>query len=139
MEQLDTFVEAKQQIARRYQESLSSISGIRLPEEADWASSTFWMYTILIDEKKSLIDSRELLRKLAMQKIQARPLWQPMHRSPAHNQSGSFNCPNSDALYGQAISLPCSVGLSRSAQGLVIEAIASLFDKSIADRKLSRG
>ena len=52
MEQLDEFVEAKRQIARRYQESLGSLPGIRLPEEAEWAFSTFWMYTVLIDEKE---------------------------------------------------------------------------------------
>ncbi len=58
MEQLDTFVEAKRQIAQRYQESLGSLSGIRLPKEADWAFSTFWMYTVLIDEKE-LASTRE--------------------------------------------------------------------------------
>ena len=46
MEQLDKFVEAKRQIARRYQESLVSLPGVRLPEEANWAFSTFWMYTV---------------------------------------------------------------------------------------------
>jgi perosamine synthetase len=126
MEQLDTFVEAKRQIAKRYQESLVSLSGVCLPREADWAFSTFWMYTALIDEKKSLIDSRELLRQLATRKIQSRPLWQPMHRSPAHDPSGSPPCPNSDALWSQAISLPCSAGLTRPEQGQVIEIIASL-------------
>jgi len=129
MEQLDTFVEAKRQIARRYRESLFSLPAIRLPEEADWAFSTFWMYTLLIDEKESRIHSRELLRELAARKIQTRPLWQPIHRSPAHNLSGSPSCPNSDALHAQAISLPCSVGLTRSAQDRVIEIIASLVAK----------
>jgi perosamine synthetase len=129
MEQLDAFVEAKRQIARRYQESLISLPGICLPEEADWAFSTFWMYTVLIDERKSLIGSRELLRELAVRKIQTRPLWQPIHRSLAHNLSGGSSCPNSDVLYGQAISLPCSVGLTQSAQDHVIEKIASLLGK----------
>ena len=129
MEQLDTFVHAKRQIARRYQESLASLPGIRLQEEADWAFSTFWMYTALIDEKESRIDSRELLRELAVCRIQTRPLWQPIHHSPAHKLHGSFSCPNSDALYGQAISLPCSVGLTRSAQGHVIEIITRLLGK----------
>jgi perosamine synthetase len=129
MEQLDTFVEAKRQIAKRYQESLASLPGIRLPEEAEWAFSTFWMYTVLIDEKESHIDSRELLRELGAWKIESRPLWQPIHRSPAHNLSGSPSCPNSDALHAQAISLPCSVGLTHSAQSRVIEIITDILGK----------
>jgi perosamine synthetase len=135
MEQLDTFVETKRQIAKLYQESLSALPGLRLPEEADWAFSTFWMYTLLVDEKKSGIDARELLRELAARKIQTRPLWQPIHRSPAHF-SECARCPNSDALYSQAISLPCSVGLTRSAQTNVIRSIASLLGKPADDDKL---
>lgn len=126
MEQLDTFVERKREIANRYRESLAGLRGVRLPEEADWAFSTFWMYTVLIDEKESRIGSRELLRELAARKIQTRPLWQPIHRSPAHHPAGSPPCPNSDVLYAQAISLPCSVGLTHSDQSQVIEAIVSL-------------
>ena len=126
MEQLDVFVEAKRRIARSYRESLADLPGVRLPEEAEWAFSTFWMYTPLIDEKESRIDSRQLLRKLNENKIQARPLWQPMHRSPAHDSSGSPPCPIADALHRQAISLPCSVGLSRSSQDQVVAVISNL-------------
>jgi perosamine synthetase len=126
MEMLDTFVEAKRRIAERYQQSLAALPGVRLPQEAEWAFSTFWMYTLLIDEKQSPINSRELLRRLDAQKIQARPLWQPMHRSPAHESFGGPCCPTSEALYAQAISLPCSVGLTPSDQNRVIGCIASL-------------
>ena len=131
MELLDEFVEAKRQIAKRYQEALSSLPGICLPEEAEGVLSTFWMYTVLIDEKKSRIDSRGLLRELAARKIQARPLWQPIHRSPAHDASGSPSCPNSDMLYRQAISLPCSVGLTPSDQSRVIDIIANILGKTV--------
>jgi len=129
MEQLDAFVEAKRQIAKRYQAGLAGLPGIRLPEEATWASSTFWMYTVLIDETESRTDSRELLRHLAASKIQARPLWQPIHRSRAHNASASPSCPTSEALHRQALSLPCSVGLTSSDQGRVIEALTDALDK----------
>ena len=128
MEQLDTFVDAKRKIARRYQEGLSTIPGIQLPNEADWAYSTYWMYTVLIDERESGISSRDLLRELSMRKIQARPLWQPMHRSPAHQQDSDFSCPVADGLYQKALSLPCSVGLKPDAQDAVIEAISFVID-----------
>jgi perosamine synthetase len=126
MEQLDTFVDAKREIARHYRGTLDSLPGIRVPEGAIGAFSTFWMYTVLIDETQSHIDSRELLRQLASCNINARPLWQPLHRSPAHSPSGSPSCPNSEELHNKAISLPCSVGLTRSAQNHVIETVARL-------------
>jgi perosamine synthetase len=129
MEQLDAFVQLKRQIAERYRESLGSLPGLHFPEEAEGAFSTFWMYTVLIDEKEAGIDSRELLRELGARKIQSRPLWQPMHQSPAHNPFGSPACPGAEAIHRQALSLPCSVGLSRTAQDQVIESIASLISK----------
>ena len=99
MEQLDEFVEAKRRIATSYRESLADLPGVRLPEEAEWAFSTFWMYTPLIDEKQSGIDSRRLLRELNANKIQARPLWQPMHRSRAHDSSGEPFVPHCRRSY----------------------------------------
>jgi perosamine synthetase len=125
MEQLDTFIQAKRQIARRYIEAFASLPGISVPDEAEWAFSTYWMFTVLIDEKESSIGSRELLQELATCKIQSRPLWQPMHRSPAHDASASPSCANADALYRQALSLPCSVGLTPSDQAHVIKSIAN--------------
>ena len=110
MEMLDTFVEAKRRIANRYRESLGSLPGLRLPEEAAWSFSTFWMYTVLIDEKQSALDSRELLRQLGARKIQARPLWQPIHCSPAHSSYGSPGCPTSEFLSPASLFVTSSGG-----------------------------
>jgi perosamine synthetase len=129
MEQLEFFVTAKRRIAERYRETLSQLPGISVPEEAPWASSTFWMYTILVDEQAAGIDSRSLLRALGKRKIQCRPLWQPMHHSAAHDASGSPPCPVADKVHSQALSLPCSVGLSASSQDKVIESIAELVNE----------
>ena len=135
MENLDTFVEAKRQIARRYRESLSGLPGVHLPGEADWAHSTFWMYTVLVDDRVTSGNSRDILNALAARKIQTRPLWQPIHRSPAHNPFGSPSCPNSEALHRQGISLPCSVALTPSCQGRVIAALS----EALAKRSLPEG
>jgi len=129
MEQLDAFVAAKRSIAERYRRSFSDLPGISVPEEASSVSSTFWMYTILIDEQLAGIDSRSLLRELGKRKIQSRPLWQPMHHSKAHDASGSPACPIADRLHSQALSLPCSVGLSASSQDKVIQSVAELINE----------
>ena len=133
MEQLDLFVDAKRQIARRYDEALGSLAGIKVPGEAEWAFSSYWMYTVLIDEKVAGVDSRSLIRELAARIIQCRPLWQPIHRSLAHRDAGLFDCPISDRLHQQALSLPCSVGLTSSDQSRVIEAMSALVGKGAGD------
>jgi perosamine synthetase len=123
MEQLDAFVEAKRQIAFQYRAALAVLPGLRLPQEAEWAFSTFWMYTVLVEEATAGIESRQLLNQLAADRIQTRPLWQPLHLSPAHDYPEATSCPISEGLYRQALSLPCSVGLTQTDQNVVIEAI----------------
>ena len=55
-----------------------SVDGIYPMQEADWAFSTFWMYTVLIEESEFGVNSRQLLRELISHGIQTRPLWQPI-------------------------------------------------------------
>ena len=123
MEQLDNFISAKRQIAQRYEEALRTMQGLQLPQEAAWATSTFWMHTVLIDKTEARIDSRQVLKYLAGSQIQTRPLWQPLHLSPAHNSHDTTSSPTSERLYQDALSLPCSVSLSQNDQDRVIEMI----------------
>jgi len=121
MELLDEYVAAKRRIAARYLEAFRDIPGLAPMPEAAWARSTSWMFTTLVEPPFSL-SSRELLRHLQTQKIQARPLWQPLHLSPAHLPTRA-HCPVAESLHARALSLPCSVGLRPADQERVIAAV----------------
>src|SRR5581483_10459925 len=123
LEQLDDFLAIKADVARRYREGLADVPGVSLMPVAPWAKSIFWLNTILIDEAVFGRSSRELLRELEAQRIQSRPLWQPMHLSAAHRGAQSVSCDISEQLYNQALSLPSSVGLPAGDQQRVIEII----------------
>jgi len=90
---------------------------------APWAASVFWMYTVLVDETRFGLSSRDLLRRLQANNIQTRPLWQPIHLSPARLGSPAYACPVAEQLNRQALSLPCSVGLTEEQQRQVIQSI----------------
>jgi perosamine synthetase len=117
MERLSAFVATKRRIA--------AIPGITPMREAPWADSAWWMYTVLVDEPEFGIDSRELLRRLERDRIQTRPLWQPLHRSLPHAGAFATDCSVADRLNRDALSLPCSVGLEAAAQNRVIEQIGA--------------
>jgi perosamine synthetase len=76
-----------------------------------------------VDQELYGTDSRDLLRLLAARKIQTRPLWQPLHLSGAHRGESHNPCPVAERLNRDALSLPCSVGLTDDEQARVIEAI----------------
>jgi len=123
MEQLDDYIAAKRRIAARYRTALSGVPGLTPMPEAPWASSAYWMYTVLVDRERFGLDSRALLRELERARIQARPLWQPAHLSPSQRDTPRANCPVAERLNRDAISLPCSVGLTEADQERVIEAV----------------
>ncbi len=123
MEQLDAFVAIKRANAARYTAGLEDIPGIIPMREASYATSSFWLYTILVDADAFGMSSRDLLRALAQKNVQARPLWQPMHRSPAHAAERAYGGDVADRLCRDALSLPSSVGLTAEEQRHVIETI----------------
>lgn len=123
LERLDDFVRAKRRVATVYDEAFSDVPGVTCMGEAPWAQSNFWLYTILLDARTCRTDSRGLLRQLAAAGIQTRPLWQPLHRSPAHAGATVLGSEVAERLNEQALSLPCSVGLTRDDQRRVVDEV----------------
>lgn len=126
LEQLDDHIAAKRRIAAEYERRLADVPGITPMPQASWASSAWWLYTVLIDAEAYGRSSRELLKALAARGIQSRPLWQPMHRSPVHKSPHNPHCPNADQLHQQALSLPCSVSMTDEHLDRVCGAIGDL-------------
>ncbi len=120
IEQVDDYILAKCNIASTYTEAFMEVRGITSMREAEWAFSTFWLYTIMIDKSIYGKGSRDVLTSLANSSIQARPLWQPLHHSPAHSQSQSYHCDVAEYIAQRALSLPSSVGLKKDQQKKVI-------------------
>ncbi|MEI7849332.1 MAG: LegC family aminotransferase [Chloroflexota bacterium] len=127
LEQLDGYITAKRRIAETYTTRLKNIPGLIPMQQADWAFSIFWMYTILVDEAKFGMNSRDLMQKFIDKNIQVRPFWQPVHLSKAHTGSYFTDCSVAEKLNRDGLSLPCSVGLKDSEQERVIDFIQSIF------------
>ena len=126
LEMLDEYIAAKRAISARYEAALAGIEGLGLMPHASWAWSTFWMYTVLIDEERFGHSSRWLLERLQERRIQTRPLWQPLHLSAAHAGSQAVVSDVAVRLNRDALSLPSSVGLAPHELDAVVESIAGL-------------
>lgn len=122
-ERLAHHLAEKRRVAARYAEGLAGVSGVRPMPEAPGTRHAWWMYTVEVDAPAYGRDARGLMRALADSGIQTRPLWQPMHRSPAHAGAASLGGEVADRACAGALSLPCSVGLTPAAQDRVIAAV----------------
>jgi perosamine synthetase len=112
MEQLDNYIATKRRIAATYTKTLKDVPGITPMREAEGSFSIFWLYTVCVDEALYGMSSRALLQRLQAAGIQTRPLWQPVHMSKAHHGGVVVAGATAERLYREALSLPCSVGLS---------------------------
>ena len=112
MELLDEFIAIKRGIATQYEKAFADVQGVTMMAEANWARSIFWLNTVLIDEARYGEDSRALMKRLAHGGIQARPLWEPLHRSQALQGAQSVGGEVADDLNRRALSLPSSVGIT---------------------------
>ncbi len=123
LELLPEYIVRKREIAGRYTQALADISGVTVMPQASWAESIFWLYTILIDERKFGASPHAVGKQMRARRIESRPLWQPMHRSPVHRECESVQIEWADWIHARALSLPCSVGLTSSDQDYVIESL----------------
>jgi perosamine synthetase len=124
-EQLESYVEKKKYIAKRYDESLRENPHVTLITQTKNITPIFWLYTIYINSSSPL-DSRQLLRALADEQIQTRPLWQPIHLSPAYPDVTILGGSIAEDLYAHCLSIPCSIGLTNDEQTRVIDTIQQL-------------
>jgi perosamine synthetase len=125
MECLPDYVAAKRAIRARYAEAFAGTPGLTVLGEAPWARATHWMSVVRVVEKDFGISSRELLQRLEQERIQTRPLWQPIHRSPAHPGALRIGGEVAERWNREALTLPCSVGLTERDQARVIDAVRS--------------
>jgi perosamine synthetase len=123
MELLDEFIAIKRGIAAEYAKAFADLPGVTLMQEASWARSIFWLNTVLIDREVYGEDSRALLKRLARRGIQARPLWEPLHRSQALGEVQSVGGEVADDINRRALSLPSSVGMTPEQVQEVIGAV----------------
>ena len=133
-EQLEAFIDAKLRIAENYQRAFEGLPGIRTMSESSRVRSVFWLYTILVNAVEFGMDSRQLLRAFEQQGIQTRPLWQPLHLSPAFDSQPRqyLPCNVAEQLNRDGLSLPCSVGLTETQQQKVIDVLYRCAQKSPA-------
>ncbi|MBI4369361.1 MAG: LegC family aminotransferase [Elusimicrobia bacterium] len=126
LEQLDHFLEKKRDMARRYEQGLIIIEGVSLMPKINGVDSSYWLYTILLDDKFSFEERRRLMGQLNRLGFGCRPLWHPVNTLNPYAHELSFEVERTPDLYRRAISLPGSVTLTHEDQRRFMEALILL-------------
>lgn len=114
LERLDTFIERKRAIGRRYAELLASVGGLRLPlARTDYAENIYWVYGLVLDDDVSL-GAADVMRFLAERNVGSRPFFWPMHEQPVFREKGLFrgdSYPNAEKLARRGFYIPSGLAL----------------------------
>lgn len=83
LERIDELVEHKRQIFNWYKERLSNIEGITLNHEDSNTKNTYWMVTVILDEKFGL-KKEEVIKLMSEKGVDCRPFFYPLSLLPAY-------------------------------------------------------
>lgn len=115
---LEERVAARRRVLDRYREALADIKGLGWMPEADFGRSTRWLSVCVLDPEATDVTPADFIAALARQNIEARHVWNPMHRQPLfagcayfpHEEGSSF----SDQAFLSGVCLPSGSSLEDS-------------------------
>ena len=130
---LDDRVAQRRAVFDRYVLGLGHLDGIGWMPEPSGHHATRWLTTATIDPARTGITASDLVAKLADSRIEARPVWKPMHRQPLFD--GCDYWPHepdhsvSDELFQDGICLPSGSNLAPEAQRRVIDQVTEIIEE----------
>jgi perosamine synthetase len=125
VEQIDGFVAARRANAAYYTQLLKDVPGIITPPQADWATSVYWMYGIILKDEFGMTRD-ELRRALAERAIETRTFFVPMHCQPVYFQTfRGERYPVAEDMCRRGLYLPSASNLTREDIERVVDGIRS--------------
>lgn len=126
---LDKHIKLRQRIAKQYMKVLTSLSGISFQKVPDEVSSTYKDFSIRIDPAVAGFTRDELKAYLLEQGIASKAyFYPPLHRMAAIPSSRKREVHISDAVAGEALSLPLFSHMTSKEVTQVLNAIQSFYD-----------
>lgn len=105
MENLDRFVEAKRELARRYAEHLAG-SPLRFVTEPEGCRANYWLNAVVCEDAR---ERDALLEATNAAGVMTRPIWQLMHRLPMYLDCPRGSLSTAEWLEARVVNLPSSV------------------------------
>lgn len=110
LEQLSRFVSQKRALAEKYCAAFSTLTGVKFYRESSFATSNYWLNTLILDEENS--SQRDaLLQQTNDIGIMTRPAWSLMHKLPMYEACPRMDLAVAESLERRLINIPSSANL----------------------------
>jgi perosamine synthetase len=116
LERLDSFIEKKRWIGRKYNELLADLNDkLELPVfQTDYAQNIYWVYGMILRDNVPF-EAEEMIKKLGEKGIGARPFFWCMHEQPVFKKMGLFEneqYPIGERIARRGFYIPSGLGLT---------------------------
>lgn len=138
LRKLDSFIERRLEIVCHYHEALSDLVWLKLPQLAPWLLNgkdcldhriSWHLFTVQIDFAMLGKSRTEVMAELRGKGVGTQVLYIPVHLQPWYRRTygyGIGKCPQAEAFYGGALSLPLYPGLTLEDLQTVVHAVREL-------------
>ncbi len=125
---LEDRVEARRSVFQRYRDGLSRSRFIEWMPEPKWSRSNRWLTTCIISENYNF-SVFQIIKRLAAERIEARPLWKPMQMQPIFASCKYFPHEGrsiSQWLFNHGMCLPSGSNMGEDQLNRVIETLGAI-------------
>lgn len=127
MESIEAFLDRKRSMAKRYEDGLRGIPGLRLPVTKPDCKNVFWMYAVLV-EKENRLPKNAMREALKAEGIDTRDFFYPLHQMPIAKgcigYGGPF--PVAEDLAERGLYLPSGLAITDEQIDAVISAMQTV-------------
>jgi perosamine synthetase len=116
LEEIEKYIEIKQDMASEYKRLLSGVAGLILPRQKEWARNVYWMYAVLV-EKEFGLTRDGFLARLKAEGIDTRTFFIPVHEQPVFAKEKDYrgqSFPVAEELSRVGLYLPSGLALTKS-------------------------
>ena len=126
---LDEHRDLKEKIYRRYEEGFKGLPVKMNPYLPD-TKPNFWLSCMIIDEGCD-VDPMNIIKILADNNIESRPIWKPMHMQPVFKDNDFISVGEKSVgedVFSRGLCLPSDIKMTEEEQEKVISVIKSCFE-----------
>lgn len=126
LEQIEKFIETKKKNYELYKEHINKIEGLSLLPFKSGIRPNYWFYSLKIEKEKFGLDRDQVLKKLAEQKIQTRPIWGLIHEQKPYIKNQTYQIEKAYEYRESILNIPCSSNLTEKDVKTVLEKLDTL-------------
>ncbi len=123
-------VASRRKVFQRYKDGLADVEGIQWMPEPEWSSSNRWLTAGVILADRCGVTCNDVIKHLAAERIEARPVWKPMQMQPVFTSMRYFSHGAqsvSQSLFENGFCLPSGSNMTEAQQDRVIDAMHHVF------------